>query len=55
VGEPSQEATLEILRGLRERYEAHHKLKITDEALEAAVRLSAAISATGSCPTRPST
>ena len=41
VGEPSQEASLEILKGLRERYEAHHKLKITDEALDAAVSLSA--------------
>jgi len=41
VGEPSQEATLEILKGLRERYENHHSLQITDEALEAAVRLSA--------------
>jgi ATP-dependent Clp protease ATP-binding subunit ClpC len=40
VGEPSQEATLEILKGLREKYEAHHKLHITDEALEAAVSLS---------------
>ena len=41
VGEPSQEASLEILKGLRERYEKHHKLQITDEALEAAVSLSA--------------
>ena len=41
VGEPSQEASLQILKGLRERYEQHHKLKITDEALEAAVSLSA--------------
>ena len=41
VGEPSQEASLEILKGLREKYEQHHKLKITDEALEAAVKLSA--------------
>jgi ATP-dependent Clp protease ATP-binding subunit ClpC len=41
VGEPSQEASLEILKGLRERYEKHHKLQITDEALEAAVTLSA--------------
>ncbi len=41
VGEPSQEASLEILKGLREKYEAHHKLTITDEALEAAVNLSA--------------
>ena len=40
VGEPSQEATLKILQGLREKYETHHKLKITDEALEAAVKLS---------------
>ena len=40
VGEPSQEASLEILRGLREKYEQHHKLQITDEALEAAVSLS---------------
>jgi len=41
VGEPSQEATLEILKGLRERYEQHHKLQLTDEALQAAVTLSA--------------
>ena len=40
VGEPSREASLEILRGLREKYEQHHKLQITDEALEAAVSLS---------------
>ena len=40
VGEPSPEATLEILNGLRDKYEAHHKLTITDEALEAAVSLS---------------
>jgi len=41
VGEPSQEATLQILKGLRPKYEQHHKLKITDEAIEAAVSLSA--------------
>ena len=41
VGEPSREASLEILKGLREKYEQHHKLQITDEALEAAVNLSA--------------
>ena len=41
VGEPSQEASLEILKGLREKYEKHHNLQITDEALEAAVKLSA--------------
>jgi ATP-dependent Clp protease ATP-binding subunit ClpC len=40
VDEPSVEETVEILRGLRPRYEAHHKVKITDEALEAAARLS---------------
>ena len=40
LGEPSVEATIEMLRGLRPRYEAHHKVKITDEALEAAARLS---------------
>ena len=40
VGEPSQEATLEILKGLRGKYEHHHSLQITDEALEAAVKLS---------------
>jgi ATP-dependent Clp protease ATP-binding subunit ClpC len=40
VGEPSIEATIEMLRGLRPRYEAHHKIKISDEAVEAAVRLS---------------
>ena len=40
VGEPSEEDSLEILKGLRDRYEAFHKAKITDEALEAAVSLS---------------
>ncbi|GCE65099.1 ATP-dependent Clp protease ATP-binding subunit [cyanobiont of Ornithocercus magnificus] len=39
VGEPSIEDTIEILRGLRERYEQHHRLKITDKALEAAATL----------------
>jgi ATP-dependent Clp protease ATP-binding subunit ClpC len=39
VGEPSVEETIEILRGLRERYEQHHKLKISDAALEAAAKL----------------
>ena len=41
VDEPSVEDSIEILRGLRERYEAHHKLKISDEAIEVAVNLSA--------------
>jgi ATP-dependent Clp protease ATP-binding subunit ClpC len=40
ISEPSVEATIEILKGLRPRYEAHHKVKIKDEALEAAARLS---------------
>jgi ATP-dependent Clp protease ATP-binding subunit ClpC len=39
VGEPSVADTIEILRGLRERYEQHHRLKITDEALVAAATL----------------
>ncbi len=41
VGEPSEEETVQILEGLRDRYEAHHKVKITDEAIKAAVSLSA--------------
>jgi ATP-dependent Clp protease ATP-binding subunit ClpC len=40
VGEPTVEETVEILRGLRDRYEAHHKVQITDEALAAAAKLS---------------
>ena len=40
VNEPTQDATLEILKGLRKKYEDHHKLTLTDEALEAAVKLS---------------
>ena len=40
VGEPSAEDTVAILKGLRDKYEAHHKLTITDEALDAAVSLS---------------
>ena len=39
VGEPTKDESLEILKGLRDRYEAHHRVKITDEALEAAVIL----------------
>jgi len=39
VGEPSVEETIEILRGLRDRYEAHHRVSITDGALEAAANL----------------
>ena len=40
VGEPTSEEAVLILRGLRDKYEAHHKVKITDEAIEAAVALS---------------
>jgi len=40
VDEPNEAETLEILRGLRDKYEAHHKIRITEEAMEAAVRLS---------------
>ncbi len=40
VGEPTVEQTIAILRGLRDRYEAHHRVKLTDEALTAAARLS---------------
>lgn len=40
VGEPTPEQAVEILKGLRDSYEAHHKVKITDDAIEAAVTLS---------------
>ncbi|MFA5367740.1 MAG: AAA family ATPase [Dehalococcoidia bacterium] len=40
INEPSEEVTVEMLRSLRPRYEAHHKIQITDSALEAAVKLS---------------
>lgn len=40
VGEPSKEEALQILMGLRDKYEAHHRVKITDEAIDAAVNLS---------------
>ena len=41
IEEPSEEESILILKGLREKYEDHHKVRITDEALEAAVKLSA--------------
>jgi len=41
ISEPSIEETIDILQGLRDKYEAHHKIKINDQALEAAARLSA--------------
>ncbi len=40
VGEPSEDEAVEILKGLRDKYEAHHKVKITDEAIVAAVKMS---------------
>ncbi len=40
VGEPSEEDAIEILKGIRDKYEAHHKVKITDEAIKSAVTLS---------------
>lgn len=40
VDEPSVEDTIKILKGLRDKYEAHHKVAITDEAIDAAVKLS---------------
>jgi len=40
VDEPTVEETIEILKGLRDKYEAHHRVKITDEAIDAAARLS---------------
>lgn len=40
VGEPSEEEAIEILRGIRDKYEAHHKVKITDSAIIAAVKMS---------------
>lgn len=40
VGEPSQEEAIEILKGLHDKYEAHHNVKIPDDAIEAAVHLS---------------
>ncbi len=40
VGEPTEEETIQILHGLKDRYEAHHKVTITDEAIDSAVKLS---------------
>ena len=40
VGEPTEDEAVEILKGLRDKYEAHHKVKITDDAIIAAVKLS---------------
>ena len=40
VGEPTEEEAIEILKGLRDKYEAHHKVKIPDDAIESAVKIS---------------
>ena len=40
INEPSAEDAVEILKGLRDKYEAHHRIKIPDEAIKAAVKLS---------------
>lgn len=40
VGEPTKEEAIDILKGVRDKYEAHHRVKITDDALDAAVKLS---------------
>ena len=56
VGEPSVEDTVGILRGLKDRYEVHHGVRITDSALVAAATLSRPLHhRRGSCRTRPST
>jgi len=55
VEEPDVATTMEMLRGLRHRYEEHHKLTISDEALSTAATLSSGTSPTASCRTRPST
>ena len=55
VGEPNVEDTIAILRGLRERYESHHKVRINDSAIVAAATLCTVTSRTAFCPTRRST
>ena len=55
VEETTPEETIEILKGLRDAYEAHHKVAITDEAIEAAVHMSHRYITDRSCLIRPST
>ena len=55
VAEPTIAHTIEILKGLRDRYEAHHRVSITDGALSPRPSWPTATSATGTCPTRRST
>ena len=52
-GEPSVDDTIDILQGLKDRYEAHHRVKITDEAIVAAAELSDRYITAASCLTRP--
>ena len=52
VDEPDTESAISILRGIKEKYETHHKVRIKDEAIIAAVELSDAISLIVSCPIR---
>ena len=55
VDEPTVEDTIEILKGLRDRYEAHHRINISDEALEAAAKLSDRMFQIVSCQIKPLT
>jgi ATP-dependent Clp protease ATP-binding subunit ClpC len=55
VEEPAMDHAIEILKGLRDRYEAHHRVSITDEALVAAASTPTATSRTATCRTRRST
>ena len=52
VNEPDEASTISILRGLKERYENHHKVRIKDDALISAVRLSSRYISDRFCPTR---
>ena len=55
VGEPSKEEALEILKGVRDKYEAHHRVKITDEAWKQRSNCPTGTSQTGFCLIRPLT
>jgi ATP-dependent Clp protease ATP-binding subunit ClpC len=55
VGEPTAEETIQILKGLRAKYAAHPRVKITDEAIRAAVTMSIRYINDRFCQTRPST
>lgn len=54
VEEPTEEEAVRILEGIKGKYEDHHHVQITPEAIEAAVRLSTVISMTEICRIRPS-